>query len=483
MPFVLFRQKKRMYGKINIMLKDSELNRKEIKENLQSVEIGIRGSELFVVGKVDHASGIIVDAKIEHRPRNLTPNSPVATEGETAAQETVWSVETDRDFWQIHLTGYDKDAGTCNNIDVKRSDGTQWHYTLTEEDGPKYPSTDLVFSRAQGYLVPVFKPRKDNIEMQGKRLIAVEPRNQADYIGVVASGIKYSHVNGIEIIVQNAKNHTPSLEGYQTIRAVRASVDNPDYRDALPTKDALQIPLHEVDLHPDLIASADPGTKLRVQNFGIVYVPEYRPPADKGQSLVTLKEYVDTSADGVGFAALYQLFTTRFADHLGTHEPGMNNETVNYPTDQNESYGKPIRVGLIKGEHTWRVIVKDNPKGKFNRDGKAIQAVVGRDFDPSEIDQSPIQVHNLKPVNPNNAREVGTHTNDGLHPVQVYIYEPNGTIEKIQTQTLCDFKTAGDGPAQMALMEWMVHAYGDVFNKVEGEKYFSSDHGTIVFQA
>lgn len=446
----------------------------EQKEHLEHVEISVRGSELAVVGDVDYETKIITNARIEHRSGSYVPERTDNVQ-ELEDNKTVWSVDSDKDYWQIHLDGFKPGEVACDNVDVKRNDGTQWHYTLTDGQGPDYPAVDLVFSRAQGYMAPIFRPQKGDTEVNGKRLIAVEPLSAADYVGVVAPAFKYNSEKGIEIVVQNAKHTAPDLTPVATIRAVRASVDKPDYKDVVAFKGATRVPLNEVDLHPDLIASAPGGQKMRVKMFGIEYESSTGLP--EGQTVVPLKEYLDSSADGVGLSGFYQLFTEKFQDHLSTHEEGMNNETADYPVDPEESYGKPIRVGLIKGKNTWRVIYRDDAQGKFGRDGNAIQAKVGRNFEPESVRDSEfnvvdaLQVHKLQPVNPNNARETGTYNLAGLHPVEVYVYEQSTATANITSETLCDFAKSGDGPAQMALMEWLGHTYGDVFNNVLAEQY------------
>lgn len=456
-----------MYGKVNIMTNEHKPI-VEQKELLQPVEVGVRGSELYVVGNLDPQTKIIKNAKIEHRPGSMVTMGPDASP-EKSDSKAVWSVESESDFWQIHLGGLD--GSTCESVDVKRSDGKQWSYALTNGEGPSYPSTDLVFSQVHGYLAPIFRANRNKVDMQGRRLIAVEPLNDAAYVGTVEPAFKVDN-DGIKIITQPTKHTSPDLIGVSTTRAVRASVHKPDYDNLQPIPGTITRRLEQVDLHPDLIASAPSGEKMRVNIIGLEYDSNAAIP--ENQTMTPLKEYADTSADGVGFAGFYQLFTEKFADHLGVNEEGINMEKADYQYDSNESYGKPIRVALIKGDRVWKVVYEDDPNGKFDRDGNPIPTRVARNFDPTKSKATPLQVHKFRPVNINNMRETGTNGSDGLHPVEVYVYGQDENTKKFKSETLCDFEKSGDGPAQMALFAWEVHTYGNVFNKVAIKQHISS---------
>jgi hypothetical protein len=164
-------------------------------------------------------------------------------------------------------------------------------------------------------------------------------------------------------------------------------------------------------------------------------------------------------------AALFQAVVQKFSAFLG-NIPGMNEEAANVEVNPDDSYGKPIRIGVIKSKNTWMVICNNKREGRFSRDGVPIPAVDAGDFNPKSIASTP-KIHKLYPVNPNNQRHTGSSTTAGLYPVEVYEYDHDFDATGLNIQTLCDFTKSGDAKAQSGLIQWLWHKYAPVFSTMD----------------
>lgn len=440
---------------------DNFMPSKYLKHLPRRVVFPIKGSKLAVVGLVDWAMMTLSEDtvvtqvwKASETFTNRVPEEWI----KKLPKDITFAVSSKEDHWEVSLFDLDYHTFESKNLTVQRDDNKFWSFIMAGESDHLVPEYDLVFSRAWGYLAPIFRPVKGAKpeKIQGKRLIALEVAGAGGYVGSVTPGVRFFEGRW-QILVQKDKNIGPDLQGIETWRAVRFNVQKPDRPE--PIQHGVAFALNEVDLMPSLVASGLASEKGRVKNLMNVYTPDFVP--QEGHRFVDLDEYMPM-ADQPGLATLYQWFCWKFTEFLGQIE-GLREDPANVQIDPEVSYGTPIRVALIKHPNTWMVVYQTLEKGRFSRSGYPIPAVEGYNFDPSTIPAAPSKIHRLWAVNPNNKRETGSSTADGLHPIEVYEYEHKFDTTDLEKMTLCEFARSGDATTQAALAEWIWYRYGTVF--------------------
>lgn len=438
----------------------SYLPKTVLKHLPRRVALPIRDSEYALTGRINWSKMVITDAVVTSRWSPTDTFQDRVSENLLAGlpKNITFAVESDEDHWEAHLFGWDPVTFMVDNLGIKRDDEKFWSYFTAPENKIEVQNYDLVFGRPWGYLAPIFRPQKGapKSAIKGRRMVVLETAGPGGYIGSVVPSIRLT--DQWMILVQGAKNVSPELTPVDTFRSVRFAVQNPDKPQ--PRENAIGYSLWEVNLFPALIASGRHWEKGMVKNLYYNCDPSFEAP--EGQKFITFEEYLQY-ADVPGMAALYQAVVQKFTAYLGVLE-GERTEVANMPVDYNESYGAPIRIGIIRHKTTTLVVVNNKREGRFARDGMAIPAVSASEFDPSIFKDAPVKVHRLWAVNPNNQRHTGTYTTAGLYPVEVYEYDSRDVEEEgLTLETLCEFAKSGDALAQAGLFQWIWWTYGPVF--------------------
>lgn len=434
-----------------------------LKQLPRRVTFPIAGSMYALTGRADWSKMVITDAVVTSKwsltgtfqdrvPEELLKTLPL---------DITFAVDGDEDHWEAHLFGLDPMTFVVADLGIKRDDEKFWSYFMANENKIAIMDYDLVFGRPWGYLAPIFRPVKGSQAqlIRGRRLVVLETAGPGGYIGSVVPSIRLTDI--WQVLVQSAKNVSPELLSVDTLRSVRFAVQNPDKPQ--PREKAVGFSLWEVNLFPALIASGRHYEKGMVKNLYYQCDPTFEAP--EGQKFMPLDEYMQY-ADTPGMSALYQAIVQKFTAYLGVVE-GMREEDADFPVNTEESYGTPIRIGIIRHKTTTLVVVKTNQEGRFSRDGVAIPALTACEFDPNIVSAAPKKVHKFWPINPNNQRHTGTHSTAGLYPVEIYEYDSRDIDETgLDLETLCDFTKSGDAQAQSGLFQWIWWTYGPVFEKL-----------------
>ncbi len=437
----------------------------ELKHLPRKITFRIAGSEFAISGQVDWSQMTMSEDSVISR--NWTKSDTF--EGrlnqkwfDGLPSDITFAVNSEEDQWEVTLKGVNYKTFVAEDFTVQRADGKFWSYFMVNENDQEIADYELVFSRGWGYMAPIFRFVKGSVAkaITGRRLIVLETAGPGGYIGSVVPTIRFN--NKWEVLVQSAKNVSPALSAVNTMRAVRFAVQNPDK--PLPRNNAIGYSLWEGDLFPKLIASGRQAEKGRVKNLYYNADPSFEAPED--QVFVDVAQYL-LYADTPGMAALYQAFVQKFAAYLGGTVDGQRLETAAFSVNKDESYGVPVRIGLIRHKSTSLVVCKTQ-RDRFSRDGVAITAICANDFDPKDIKATPSKVHKFSAVNPNNQRHTGTNTAAGLFPVEVYEYDSREVDEEgLDLQTLCEFARSGDLISQSGLLEWIWWTYGPVFETLD----------------
>ncbi len=435
----------------------NELPESVLKRLPRSATFPIKGSQQALVGRIDWAKQVITRAVVTTEwQKSATFEGRVPEEFMASLpKDFTFSVDSPEDHWQIHLTGLNPRTFEVEDLKVIRDDAKFWYYIMAAENQMAVQEYELVFARVWGYLAPILRIREGSAQpMTGRRLITVETAGPGGYIGAVVPSLQLT--DQWRLLVQKANNVSPDLTAIPTMRSVRFSVQNPDRPQ--PREKAMGFSLYEVDLFPELIASGAAEEKGRVKNNFYWCLPDFEAP--EGQSFMPLGDYLRYS-DGPGMAALYQAIVFLFRAIVGGELPGQRDEVANFPVDPKESYGTPIRVGIIRHRKVTFVVCKTKNQGRFRRSGETLAASqVACEFDPSTLPVPPRKVHKFWAINPNNQRHTGTNTAAGLYPVEVYEYHSwevdKGELEMVN---LCDFARSGDARAQAALLQWIWWVY------------------------